>query len=1378
MKPKSNKKVKLYASNSQEQKMAERNQRDFDQNFPVHRPIGSENGESYSSSTALVDSHGPKSASDISRPRQESAPPLNEDSYDTTGAMPSPPAGAAATSSLTAPEKEDARNASPSTSTAAVGMTRSAATSASVNSSNSGGASVTFAMPAVVAFVEPINHSIVRGDEGIVCGTALASTGGARSSTIHSSSKRLNVSSGSASSGSLSSEGGNGEGDAVNGNVLVTRGGSATGSSLSFSSGEMNSGSKKSNSNYASGKNFGAKHNLKRTLNESKKCEELSQVGNNINSDPSISNSAAMESGCNSTARVTNTSGSGSNSGTNSRSCSNSGSGSGSDGNEGASSSNPAMVTATTNTNTTSSGSGDDRSSTGSGGGSGSNARRSGGDTSADYYYAGYNSGSIGGASSNGATIHTRDGATGALAQAPSADPVTGMPSFSSFRSGGPPAAANGIVGFPPHHHHNSAARHPNHGREAGTRQGQGPANAPGMARHIVVATDDSSPGGLPPPPPAYASHLRHHSRHYHQHRNRRNEGNEVTNNVDNRAAGTDTAVAQAATAPAAGVMMFPSQRGGVNVAPAASRTSVPSAIEASLSNQPNSRQQSSEAIHRLRLPPTDEQGILQRVPQAHATVVASNMPPPPTSSDAWSSTSVGSSSRNTKIYAGGVGKKPAIAKTTAVGPMKTGEQSGTSSGPSGNIKASGNSPKLNSSDSSTVSISESISKLPQAAALHATTEDHVRKPSKYSPMKKVALKQPQVLEPATENADSKPAPVKTGKIGVKSSNNSSLKRKMSAISRGGVTSDDSSDGAKSESEAVGSGSDGGYAASSSSNDVFGGAERQSGSGSSASDSVSSEDGKKAKISVTRTSTASKPNKTKKAGVSTESQTHSKRTETSSMSSSVLADFSSVVNEEEGSIVLNSFNGSLSPRSSDTSLSSTGANDMENARKVTDVAPQEDTVETADKEPGLDAPHVSGRKRESSQQIASHSATSRKRSKSSGNDIHESKQLKSESFRGAPASKGASTLNSGLSIMEKTLQQKARTAHHHHYHGRSTGRKMLEESFLSAKRLAAASKPEDNSIASVNSRSILGDGKLAAASTTSSNPPLASAATFKPGVVKFEDGVKSVKKYVFHDAVIYSLGTDVMAQIMSFLEPPEVHSFLTTPFSKSWLETYTNPQELWKILCSTKPFYAKLDESDYGSSDASTSSYPLCNDLERHHLVGQFRLLFTSFVKCMKYLDRIKDDAINGRTPSAYNNGNQNEIYPFNRNGSLKAYFKRARKIERRHRQGGTASSNSSSSSSSGNASPTGGVSNAVETLEVQNGRGEASNNSTSQEQQNPSGPRIGHSMLTQRLLMPTRAGEVDHVNLPWSCAIYAVVNWMVAFTDVEGIQVRMIFVF
>jgi hypothetical protein len=44
--------------------------------------------------------------------------------------------------------------------------------------------------------------------------------------------------------------------------------------------------------------------------------------------------------------------------------------------------------------------------------------------------------------------------------------------------------------------------------------------------------------------------------------------------------------------------------------------------------------------------------------------------------------------------------------------------------------------------------------------------------------------------------------------------------------------------------------------------------------------------------------------------------------------------------------------------------------------------------------------------------------------------------------------------------------------------------------------------------------------------------------------------------------------------------------------------------------------------------------------------------------------------------------------------------------------------------------------------------------------------------MITDRLLGPSASGHPNsNLNLPWSCAIYSIVNWMVAFSDVQGIQ-------
>ena len=50
-------------------------------------------------------------------------------------------------------------------------------------------------------------------------------------------------------------------------------------------------------------------------------------------------------------------------------------------------------------------------------------------------------------------------------------------------------------------------------------------------------------------------------------------------------------------------------------------------------------------------------------------------------------------------------------------------------------------------------------------------------------------------------------------------------------------------------------------------------------------------------------------------------------------------------------------------------------------------------------------------------------------------------------------------------------------------------------------------------------------------------------------------------------------------------------------------------------------------------------------------------------------------------------------------------------------------------------------------------------------------GPKFGHSMITRRLWGPTATGVPSHLNLPKSCAIYSIVNWMVAHPNVRGIQ-------
>jgi hypothetical protein len=91
------------------------------------------------------------------------------------------------------------------------------------------------------------------------------------------------------------------------------------------------------------------------------------------------------------------------------------------------------------------------------------------------------------------------------------------------------------------------------------------------------------------------------------------------------------------------------------------------------------------------------------------------------------------------------------------------------------------------------------------------------------------------------------------------------------------------------------------------------------------------------------------------------------------------------------------------------------------------------------------------------------------------------------------------------------------------------------------------------------------------------------------------------------------------------------------PLCKEWRRSYASHQDLWKVLCSFKPFKAM---TCYDSDDSSDDSFrslnrePMVNDI-----FGKYRLKYTSFVRCMKYLARIKEDARNGRPPSVIDYG-------------------------------------------------------------------------------------------------------------------------------------------
>jgi len=263
-------------------------------------------------------------------------------------------------------------------------------------------------------------------------------------------------------------------------------------------------------------------------------------------------------------------------------------------------------------------------------------------------------------------------------------------------------------------------------------------------------------------------------------------------------------------------------------------------------------------------------------------------------------------------------------------------------------------------------------------------------------------------------------------------------------------------------------------------------------------------------------------------------------------------------------------------------------------------------------------------------------------------------------------------------------------------------------------------------------------------------------------------------------SLIYDLGADVMACIMSYLEPDAVHTILVMPLSKLWRSVFTLPQDLWKVLCLSAPFHAKFDGvsggNDHGIDENWLDSHhlrnPLCSNLEVRRLLGRYRMLYSSFIKCLRYLHRIKDDVSNHRTPlgiedSRLKNDGVNEdatgpSHPFDGNSNLKHFFAKAREV--RHRNDNQLDSKDEGSEKKKQANGRSYV--GVEVVSRHDEAEKAKNIGK------PPGVKYGHSKLTQRLLGPVHAsGVAGNVNLPWSCAIYSVVNWMVAFTDVAGIQ-------
>lgn len=117
---------------------------------------------------------------------------------------------------------------------------------------------------------------------------------------------------------------------------------------------------------------------------------------------------------------------------------------------------------------------------------------------------------------------------------------------------------------------------------------------------------------------------------------------------------------------------------------------------------------------------------------------------------------------------------------------------------------------------------------------------------------------------------------------------------------------------------------------------------------------------------------------------------------------------------------------------------------------------------------------------------------------------------------------------------------------------------------------------------------------------------------------------------------LFLLDSDVVATVLTYLDPSEILNVLTMPLCREWRQNYGTEQDIWKTLCLLEPFKAKVglgdqqqgNDSSTDSDDSSFSSLPIGPTAKE--LFGEYRLMFTSFVRCVRYLARIQEDSRNG----------------------------------------------------------------------------------------------------------------------------------------------------
>ena len=98
------------------------------------------------------------------------------------------------------------------------------------------------------------------------------------------------------------------------------------------------------------------------------------------------------------------------------------------------------------------------------------------------------------------------------------------------------------------------------------------------------------------------------------------------------------------------------------------------------------------------------------------------------------------------------------------------------------------------------------------------------------------------------------------------------------------------------------------------------------------------------------------------------------------------------------------------------------------------------------------------------------------------------------------------------------------------------------------------------------------------------------------------------------ESFIYLVGPDILSQCMSYLTPPEAIRFLTMPLSKNFRKVYTSPDDIWRTLCISGPFFANINEEEEDDDDF----FPFSTD-------HKFRNMYFSFVECYQYLKSLEE---------------------------------------------------------------------------------------------------------------------------------------------------------